>query len=149
MLFETLILGIILPSFSIALNLYTPPKTGRYKSCKICGKEIYIIPSQERRAKYCSITCMYQGVSGKRDKNNNTYLKDFRIMRKMILKNIKECSLCHQEKPLAIHHIDYNKENNNIKNLIPLCFSCHSKTNFKRQECQEFFEGGIEKLYVL
>lgn len=28
MLFETLILGIILPSFSIALNLYTPPKTG-------------------------------------------------------------------------------------------------------------------------
>lgn len=29
---------------------------------------------------------------------------------------------------LAIHHIDYNKNNNNPKNLITLCNSCHSKT---------------------
>jgi len=33
---------------------------------------------------------------------------------------------------LVIHHIDYNKLNNTIKNLITLCCSCHPKTNFNR-----------------
>ena len=29
---------------------------------------------------------------------------------------------------LHIHHIDYDKKNNNLDNLITLCNSCHSKT---------------------
>jgi len=33
---------------------------------------------------------------------------------------------------LHIHHIDYNKFNNNKKNLITLCNSCHTKTNSNR-----------------
>lgn len=34
-------------------------------------------------------------------------------------------------KKLHIHHIDYDKKNNNPENLITLCNSCHSKTNGK------------------
>lgn len=34
---------------------------------------------------------------------------------------------------LHIHHIDYDKTNNKIENLIPLCNSCHSKTNGDRE----------------
>ena len=33
---------------------------------------------------------------------------------------------------LHVHHIDYDKNNLNTKNLISLCKSCHSKTNIKR-----------------
>lgn len=33
---------------------------------------------------------------------------------------------------LDIHHIDYDKNNNNPNNLIALCHSCHSKTGSKR-----------------
>lgn len=34
---------------------------------------------------------------------------------------------------LDIHHIDYNKENNEKNNLITICKSCHGKTQFKRK----------------
>lgn len=40
------------------------------------------------------------------------------------IKNIKE---------LHIHHIDYDKQNNNLDNLITLCECCHSKTNGKKK----------------
>jgi len=40
---------------------------------------------------------------------------------------------------LGIHHIDYNKKNNNLDNLISLCRSCHSKTNFKREDWIKYF----------
>jgi len=34
---------------------------------------------------------------------------------------------------LDVHHIDYNKKNNNPNNLIILCVNCHSKTNGKNK----------------
>ena len=34
---------------------------------------------------------------------------------------------------LQIHHIDYNKKNNNSENLTALCISCHMKTNGKKK----------------
>ena len=46
------------------------------------------------------------------------------------------------ETDLHIHHIDYDKTNNNLENLITLCNSCHSKTNpkTKRQYFTEFYQ---------
>lgn len=32
-----------------------------------------------------------------------------------------------------VHHIDYDKTNCNPNNLVTLCHSCHSKTNFNRK----------------
>ncbi len=34
---------------------------------------------------------------------------------------------------LYIHHIDYNKKNTELSNLISLCDKCHGKTNYKRE----------------
>jgi len=47
------------------------------------------------------------------------------------------CQVCQcGEEPLGraldIHHIDYDKNNNNSDNLIGLCHSCHPQTNFER-----------------
>jgi len=41
------------------------------------------------------------------------------------------CSQLENGRQLDCHHIDYNKKNNNINNLISLCRSCHMKTNVK------------------
>lgn len=53
------------------------------------------------------------------------------------------CQICgrHQyHKLFDIHHIDYNKKNLNLNNLITLCKSCHLKTNYNRDKWIEIFE---------
>ncbi|MCK9416393.1 HNH endonuclease [Candidatus Dojkabacteria bacterium] len=51
------------------------------------------------------------------------------------------CAICgKQNDKLAVHHIDYNKLNYNETNLVSLCLSCHSKTNFNRDKWQIFFD---------
>jgi len=52
-----------------------------------------------------------------------------------------KCGLCpttgdgHE---IHIHHIDYNKENNDPLNLMALCRSCHGRTNFNREYWQDY-----------
>jgi len=46
-------------------------------------------------------------------------------------------------KKLSVHHIDYNKKNNNTNNLIALCMRCHLKTNYNRNKWEEYFNGRI------
>ena len=41
---------------------------------------------------------------------------------------------------LHIHHIDYDKNNCNENNLISLCRSCHTKTNYKRNDWTEYYK---------
>ena len=41
---------------------------------------------------------------------------------------------------LTIHHIDYNKRNNDIQNLISLCRNCHLQTNFRRPDWLNYFK---------
>lgn len=54
------------------------------------------------------------------------------------------CQLCRKRqelltRKLAVHHIDYNKENCDSSNLISLCCSCSSKVNFDRKEWENRF----------
>jgi hypothetical protein len=50
------------------------------------------------------------------------------------------CQYCGLKKKLLhIHHIDYNKLNNNPINLICLCVNCHMSTNYNRQKWKDFF----------
>lgn len=44
---------------------------------------------------------------------------------------------------LSIHHIDYNKKNNDSNNLISLCPICHTQTNFKREDWINYFRGKL------
>ncbi len=49
---------------------------------------------------------------------------------------------------LEVHHIDYNKKNNNMNNLITLCKKCHVKTNFNRNYWEKYFLKKWEKIYA-
>lgn len=54
------------------------------------------------------------------------------------------CQICSKQQgdiTHHIHHIDYNKDNCDPKNLVCLCVSCHSKTNYKRNYWKEYFQG--------
>ena len=45
---------------------------------------------------------------------------------------------------LDVHHIDYNKQNNQEENLVALCMSCHMQTNYSREDWTNYFEGRAE-----
>jgi len=53
-----------------------------------------------------------------------------------------ECNLSEKKLgyKLSIHHVDYNKKNNREDNLVPLCMSCHSQTNFGREDWTNYFK---------
>ena len=74
-------------------------------------------------------------------------------LKKIIRKRDKYvCQICGKEegkRKFPIHHIDYNKENNSMRNLITLCNNCHCKTNGKRESWKLFFENEIRKIYEL
>lgn len=44
----------------------------------------------------------------------------------------KKCHICGYDKIVSVHHIDENKENNEIHNLIPLCQNCHSEVHHNK-----------------
>lgn len=62
------------------------------------------------------------------------------------------CQLCGKQqgnRAFAIHHIDYNKKNNNPDNLITLCCICHAKTGFNRKYWKDFFTKKINAKYSI
>jgi hypothetical protein len=84
----------------------------------------------------------YKGYSNNWDDN----LRDFIRTRDNFI--CQECGV-HQEElggfynKLDVHHIDYNKDNCDPKNLISLCRSCHIKTNSDRNKWSKYFSNLI------
>lgn len=75
---------------------------------------------------------------------------DNQLRRQIRQRDNKTCQECkYTEKKLgyklSTHHIDYDKRNNNPNNLISLCKSCHTKTNFTRKNWIDYFK---EKLWL-
>lgn len=59
-----------------------------------------------------------------------------------------QCKICHisqNSQRLSIHHIDYDKYNLNLDNLISLCRSCHQKTNLSREHWKQYFKNIVTK----
>ena len=60
------------------------------------------------------------------------------------------CQLCGCSNPkgLAVHHIDYDKDNLSEDNLITLCGSCNPKVNGKRNYWTYYFRNIIRNKYT-
>lgn len=86
---------------------------------------------------YCSKKCMIESRTG--FKNHNwkggcswgDYGKEFDKIKDFIRFRDKfTCQICFKEgkdREIHVHHIDFNKKNNDTKNLILLCRKCHGK----------------------
>jgi hypothetical protein len=53
------------------------------------------------------------------------------ISAKTLFESDRTCCICHQKKPVQIHHIDENPANNEPKNLAVLCLDCHHDTQIR------------------
>jgi hypothetical protein len=112
----------------------TGQRKGRIVLCEICGNETWKTPKDFNNTKsgkfFCSRSCQTiwrnQVYSGEKH-----YLwkgGEF-VYRKKLLKSGKLpiCQRCgvKDKRILDVHHIDKNRKNTNLDNLVWLCRNCH------------------------
>lgn len=117
------------------------------KICPYCDKK-FKVSVNKRLQKYCSVECSFKGKSGENSPlwlggtTNDEYCYKFNNKCKESNRDKfnHKCFLCgtHEgdlKRKLSVHHVDYNKNQgcDTISwKLVPLCGSCHSKTNNDR-----------------
>lgn len=119
-------------------------KTGKYLVCENCGETFYRCPSEIKKGsyKYCSRDCGFTGQRGKlknikplEDKNwyvNRRGYLQTTVRRKRILRHrwVMEQHLGRKLKPSEkVRHLDGDKLNNDIDNLVIMSDYLHSKTH--------------------
>ena len=129
--------------------------------CPICGKVFYTTLGRIKKGWgiYCSHKCMGISLRGERSPNwkGGTSFEPYCIL---FTKEFKErvrafwgnkCPVCGKTeedsgRAHCVHHVGYDKEvccNDNERLFVPLCLSCHSKTNHNREEWEEYFTNMI------
>ena len=76
-------------------------------------------------------------------RNGYPYYFDFKLKERVRARDNHRCCLCgaHSDElgqALDVHHIDYNKENASLDNLMSLCRKCHTRTNNNRHIWRHF-----------
>ena len=119
------------------------PRYNPRPKCIICNKEL-----KNRRATFCKTHvksgernphwCGGSSLKGYPLGWNNTFKEQIRQ------RDGYKCQMCgcpeiENNRKLNVHHIDYNKENLNLDNLISLCDSCHCKTGTHHQRWINYF----------
>lgn len=56
-------------------------------------------------------------------------MSKIRYRQKCLSQKINVCNICGDRSDLYVHHIDGDRENDTLSNLIPLCPSCHRKVH--------------------
>lgn len=114
--------------------------------CAWCGASMDVFPCKSGQSNFCGKACRsawrsnrYSG-EGNPNWNDGTSIEPYGpgfgevLKRNVRERDGNECVVCGQaEGDLHVHHIDYDKDNLDPWNLITLCNSCHSKSNFGRE----------------
>lgn len=119
------------------------------RSCLLCREKFQVHRCVIRRGGMAGQFCSQKCVNSYRVTKNNPnwrggisfepYSTDFNNATKEAARNEtgRRCASCGDREDslperLCVHHIDYNKKNCSRGNLVPLCRSCHGKTNGDR-----------------
>lgn len=132
-----------------------PAWNSKEQKCLQCGKTIYVTLKFIERGwgLFCDRKCQSLWQVGENcpawrgGKSFEPYPSDFNTRLKSKIKS-RDKGLCARcgEPGIDVHHIDYDKNNNNPINLILLCKRCHGATNANRKLWQEVFNWHIENI---
>lgn len=134
-------------------------------TCDHCGKEHLFRTCNFKNYNFhfCSNNCrglwLSENITGEKapgwmgGKSFEPYSKEFNKKLKELIRTRDNynCQICSKKQgkiPLPVHHIDYNKLNSNLDNLITLCNKCHGKTNFNRDDWEYKLKILIRNKYV-
>lgn len=101
-------------------------------SCANCGKEFYRTVSQVKKSKsglfFCGRTCKdrSQRIGGIKEIMPDHYGQGASHYRNICKAHHDMiCVVCGEDKIVAVHHYDKNHDNDDPKNLVPLCPTHH------------------------
>lgn len=107
-------------------------KKGKRVACFLCGKEVYKqVKALNTSARlFCSRKCsvFWHNAEFVEQKHGNWKQGSFAYKRILERSNTPACcALCgnSDREILLVHHIDKNRKNNTLKNLVWLCHNCH------------------------
>ena len=127
---------------------------GETLTCRNCNKTFYRVMSQIVKSvtpfSFCCRECYVEWYRGERHAlwkgGINPYPSEFNDSLKLAVRErdkytCQECGYTEDDLGyvLRTHHLDYCKDHNNMDNLISLCKSCHSRTNFSRSDWSKYF----------
>ena len=125
-------------------------RTGSYKECFICKKKTWKTPKDVRTSKsklfFCSKTCqtiwrnkiVFVGANHANWKGGHFVYRET-MKRTKIPQVCKRC-LMKDKRVLIVHHVDKNRSNNHISNLVWLCANCHMLIHHDINEMKIFME---------
>jgi 5-methylcytosine-specific restriction endonuclease McrA len=101
-------------------------KTGRFIACAECGVQFWVIPARERehRTLYCSNACRvtaWNRESLARETPGSYQNNGWKVFER----KCADCGYDARPEIILLHHIDGNRKNGAISNLVPLCQNCH------------------------
>ncbi|KKU70087.1 MAG: HNH endonuclease [Parcubacteria group bacterium GW2011_GWA2_47_21] len=122
---------------------YKASRKGSFVRCLQCSKKVYKSLNNLKRSKskkhFCSVLCsnIWHGKEFSREKHPNWKGGEFSY--KDALKRhdvLKQCVLCGKsdQRILAVHHVDRNRKNNKLENLMWLCHNCHFLVHHYKRE---------------
>lgn len=122
-------------------------KTGKLVKCFLCNKEVYKSGKALKQSKsgkfFCGKSCQTRWRNGQYVGLMHKNYIDGNSSYKTILNRsggLKICTLCKTDdkRVLAVHHIDGNHRNNDVKNLSWLCHNCHHLVHHDKVEGVRF-----------
>ena len=112
--------------------------------CDYCGKEFHKTPSKIRSEfNFCCRECkdmaqrMSSGKKFDEMRPNHYDTGEHNYRKHSFAKYEHKCAVCgwnEDEDVLEVHHIDENRNNNSVNNLIILCPTCHRKLTTHKYE---------------
>lgn len=105
--------------------------------CRKCHKEFEVVNSLKKQV-YCSRECFFADKYGEK-RLRNTQKLDEGIRNLIKERDTFRCQFCNQKENdrdtvygFIVHHIDGNRRNNELTNLITLCHPCHRFIHAKK-----------------
>ena len=104
------------------------------KQCQNCGSFFKVQPYIAESRKNCSSKCKYQFLAKENSirfegvirKTIEEKSQKFVYREKAFINFGKICKICKTENNrMDVHHIDGNRDNNKLENLVVLCHGCH------------------------
>ena len=109
-------------------------RTGKLVNCSMCNKDVWKTPRDLKRSKseklFCSKSCQTKWRNELFSGENHTNWQggEYIYRDKQLKSNrAKICVKCKNDdvRILDVHHIDENRKNQDLENLVWLCRNCH------------------------